>query len=376
VNRISAGHRVGVHLHGIKVDDVQRGDTLVAADYPYRSRSVNVELELLNGSTFRWKPGLRAHFLAASFEMECRIWGLVRSNGKIRAQLQLPQEACFYPDQRFILRSTNPLKTIGGGIVVDVAPDRPRRVTEPEQDRGRYLELSRPAVFKVASLARKWMCEEEEITGDELRRSAGLVWHTKLDLLAVGKLNELIAKAKDQTAEWSFSMLAGMLKIKTEFMHDYLRQLLESHFKGVLSLTSSSLRFDPRRGELSDPEQSVAENVVRKLLAARLQPLRVTEYLTAAAVDKKTFDKALARLLKDGRVIRIDNEFVVERSIWEEFKKHVQGHAAAGFTASEFGKEFGLSRKYSVPYLECLNRFGVLRRQGDRHMILRARRET
>ena len=60
----------------------------------------------------------------------------------------------------------------------------------------------------------------------------------------------------------------------------------------------------------------------------------------------------------------------MERSAWDDLERRVKSAGADGFTASEFGKTFGLSRKYSVPYLECLNRTGVLRRQGDRHMVV------
>ena len=57
--------------------------------------------------------------------------------------------------------------------------------------------------------------------------------------------------------------------------------------------------------------------------------------------------------------------------MWEALKNRVRRAAAESFTASEFGKNLGLSRKYSVPYLECLNRMGILRRQGDRHVVVR-----
>jgi hypothetical protein len=93
--------------------------------------------------------------------------------------------------------------------------------------------------------------------------------------------------------------------------------------------------------------------------------------LLSAQVDRKVFDKAVAKLLKGGRLIRIDNEFVLERSVWDAFKDQVLRVAQDSFTASEFVKHFGLSRKYSVPYLECLNRMGCLRRQGDRHVVVR-----
>ena len=370
VSRVAAGHRVGVRLHGLKAEDAPRGAVLVAPGYPWRSRALNVQLELLPEAAFRWKPGLRALFLAASFEMECRLWGLVESEGTNWIQIQLPREACFYSGQPFILRSTNPMITIGGGTIVDIAPDRPRRVTDAEQHRERYFEISRPTVFEAAALARKWMFTPEQLPSS-LKTKAGLVWHEKFDAVASAAIAEWMARSKNEPAEWPFPAVASALKIKPKMVYHYLESLLGEQFKGVLTLTSSTLRHDPRRGDLSEPERRAAENLLGKLKAAQLQPLRLAEYFAESNVDKKTFDIAASRLIKDGKVIRVDNEFVLEQPAWEELERRVRGSGMAGFTASEFGKAFGLSRKYSVPYLECLNRTGVLRRQGDRHMVVK-----
>jgi len=371
VPAIAAGHRVGVHLHGLKTEDVQRGDVLVPPNYPFRSQRLNVQVEFLQEAAFRWKPGLRAHFLAASFEMECRLWGLVEANGRTWMQIQLPREACFHPRQRFILRSTNPLTTIGGGTVLDIAPDRPRRITEPELNRRRYFELSRPGVFETTALVKKWMCAESEISSENVQSASGLVWDRRLDTVAITKLNARIDCAGGQTTEWAFADLAGTLKIKPDYIGRYLEQFLKTNFKGLLTLTSSSLRYDPRRGDLSESEVKLAEGILQRLRAAGIQPLRLAEYAAGSPGEKKTFDKVVGRLAKDGRLFRVDNEFAVERSVWDEFKTRVQRAAVDSFTASEFGKLFGLSRKYSVPYLECLNRLSVLRRQGDRHVVVR-----
>jgi selenocysteine-specific elongation factor len=371
VESISAGHRVGVHLHGLKVDDARRGDVLISPGYRFRSRYINATIDLLGASTFRWKPGLRMHFLAASFEMECRLWGLVRADGATWVQIHLPQEACFYPGQRFILRSTNPLITVGGGTVVDIAPDRPRRVTDAEQQRDRYFEILRPAVFETAALTTKWMKSQPEFRDPDLRTASGLVWHRKMDDVTSAKLGEWIRRAKDEPAEWPFPAISAALKIKPAHVRAYLESFLAEHFKGVLTLTSSTLRFDPRRGELSEAERRAAEDLLGKLQSAKLQPLRFEDYFAESHVDRKTFDKAASRLLKDGRLIRISNEFVLDSSTWEALKTRVRRESPASFTASEFGKDIGLSRKYSVPYLECLNRMGILRRQGDRHVVVR-----
>jgi selenocysteine-specific elongation factor len=370
VERISAGHRVGVQLHGLKVDDAHRGDVLISPGYVFRSRYINATIDVLKGSPFSWKPGLRAHFLAASFEMECRLWGLVQSEMNTWVQIHLPRAACFYPGQRFILRSTNPLITVAGGTIVDIAPDRPRHVTEAEQRRDRYFDVSSPTVFESAELARKWMGKDEVPFGD-LRTASGLIWHPRMDDLTSGKLAEWIRRANGEPAEWPFPAVSRSLKIKPSHVRPYLESFLAERFKGVLTMTSSTLRYDPRRGELSEAEHRAAEDLFVKLKSAQLQPLRLEEYFSLSRIDRKTFDKAAARLLKAGRLIRINNEFVVESSVWEALKTRVRRAQVDSFTASEFGKDIGLSRKYSVPYLECLNRMGILRRQGDRHVVVR-----
>jgi hypothetical protein len=192
-----------------------------------------------------------------------------------------------------------------------------------------------------------------------------------MDDAASAKLREWIADARGEPAEWPFPAISSALQIKTEHVRAYLESFIAAHFKGILTLTSSTLRYDPRQGELSEPERRAAEDLLGRLRGAQLQPLRLAEYFAASGVDKKTFDKAAARLLKDGRLIRMDNEFVLERSAWDRLADRVRRAPAAGFTASEFGKFLGLSRKYSIPYLECLNRMGILRRQGDRHVLAR-----
>ena len=370
VSTLTAGHRVGVQLNGLRLEDVERGDVLTAPEYPCRSRFLNVTLDLLKGSPFSWKPGQRAHFLTGASEMECRLWGLVHADTTAWVQVHLPREACFYRGQRFILRSTNPLVTVGGGTIVDIAPERPRKVTEAEQHRDRYFEIARPAVFELAALAKKWMWDQPEVPVGA-RIASGLAWSNRLDDLVRAKIDEWIGRANGEPAEWPFAALSSTLRIKPQYLHAYLESFLAERFKGVLTLTSTTLKYDPRRGELSEPERKAAEDLFTKVRSAELQPLRFDDYFAASGVDRKVFDKAAARLLKEGRLIRISNEFVLETSVWEALKTRVRRTAAASFTASEFGKDLGLSRKYSVPYLECLNRMGVLRRQGDRHVVVR-----
>src|SRR4029434_10763103 len=134
------------------------------------------------------------------------------------------------------------------------------------QHRERYFEISRPALFNAAALAKKWMCAPEQLPSS-LKTKAVLVWHEKFDTVASAAIAEWMARSKNEPAEWPFPALASALKIKPKMVYPYLESLLAEQFKGVLTLTSSTLRYDPRRGDLSEPERCAAENLLGKLKA-------------------------------------------------------------------------------------------------------------
>jgi len=393
VATIAAGHRVGVQLHGVRAGGVERGDILVAPAYPYRSDRVNVVLNLLADKSFRLKHGTQALFLAASWEMECRLWGRVDSEGRTFVQVQLPRETCFYPGQRFILRSTNPLTTVGGGTILDLAPDRLRRITAPELQFYRegnleaYVRDCPGGILEAGELETRWMrragalLEEAARSGLETaaakmgRREASLFWHGDLTRRALDHLTELVSESGRKGNEWPLSTLARALGFRTVYARAFLESCLTGEafrrFRGVLTLGANTLRYDPEQGGLSEMERRVAEALVRRLGADRLRPERLAKYAESSGADRKTFDKVAASLLKDGTLLRIDNEFVLERGAWDHLRKGLMELPAAGATPAEFGKRFGLTRKHSMPYLECLNRMGLMRREGDRHRVVR-----
>lgn len=394
VPAIGAGHRVGVQLHGVRPGGVARGDILVAVDYPYRTDRLNAELRLLPGKTFRLKHGVRALFLAASYEMECRLWGTRESGGRLWTQVQLPQETCFYPDERFVLRSTNPLATIGGGLVRDLEPDRLRRITDAElalYAGGGLADYVRASggIFEVGDLETRWMrpagSVSAAIRNDAVlsatdarigKREVGLLWHEDLTRRALEHLGGLASGAATEQ-EWSFAQVAKALGFRTVYARAFLEWLLgakdASRFQGHFTLSANTLRYDPEKGGLSEAEQRVADRLLARLESDGLRPSRLSEYSGASGAHAKTFDKVVSILLKNGALVRVDNEFVVGRAAWLRLREGLMELPEGGVTPAEFGQHFGLTRKYSMPYIECFNKMGLMRREGNRHRILRDR---
>lgn len=395
VASIGAGHRVGVQLHGVRPGGVERGDILVASNYPYRTDRLNAEIRLLAGKTFRLKHGVRALFLAASYEMECRLWGMRDSGGRLWAQVQLPRETCFYPDERFVLRSTNPLATVGGGVVRELEPDRLRRITDAElalYAGGALADYVRTSggIFEVGELELRWMRREGSVaeavgkdpglsTTDARigKRDVSLLWHEDLTGRALEHLGILAAGSGSGEKEWPFSRVAKALGFRTVYARAFLEWLLgredAARFAGHFTLSANTLRYDPEKGGLSESEQRVADALLARLDADGLRPSRLAEYGGASGSHPKTFDKVVSFLLKNGGLVRIDNEFVLARDAWLRLTQGLLELPEAGVTPAEFGRHFDLTRKYSMPYIECFNKMGFMRREGNRHRILRDR---
>ena len=391
VVEIGAGHRVGVNLAGIEASAVQRGDTVVSPDYPYTSRFLNVGLHGMDDNAPKWKHGLRLLFYAGCTETECRLWGLAQEGDAVWAQVELPKEAPFFPGQRFILRNTNPLLTIGGGEVLDLAPDRPRRVTPAEQsayalrERGglwlaAYLAGTSAPVLELSALARRWMVPEaallEQAEGSpDLHASSGLVWRTEFGVELLERLQGFVAGQPRGEQSVPYGRLARELKTRSALLQQFLQHLLvQDHpaatfLRAHTRLDGAGLVLYPGRIAFTPEEQRIAEHILERLSREGLRPSRMQEYREVHPRRPDLVDRVLVKLRDAGRVIQISDSFVLHPTATEELHRAPMRHGLDGVRAAEFGKALGLSRKYSIPFLEYLNREGILRRDGDLHYL-------
>jgi hypothetical protein len=307
--------------------------------------------------------------------------------------VELPAECCFYPDQRFILRSTNPLETAGAGTAVDLVPDRRRRITPAElryyegRNLADYVRDSPGGIAEAGPLALRWLRDPREVLDEAARephlaivparlgkRDSTLLWHDTLPEGTLGTLAEKVAASGSVAAEWPLAELAGELGVPRPLSHALLREVLGSEaagrFRETLRLGPNTLRYDPEKGGMSETERKIADRLLESLRADALKPDRLAEYARASGADRRLFDKVAGVLIRQGRLVRIDNEFALGAGQWEALLRGLGELPASGVTPAEFGRHFGITRKHTMPYLEGLNRMGMMRREGGRHRVV------
>ena len=121
VDRAQAGQRVALNLAGVAVDEVARGDVVVAAapGRPVVSYRLDAALEWISPDA-RPAGGARVAVHHGTREAAARLAEL----GGRYAQLRLEQPLITRAGDRIVIRSLAPPDTLGGGVVLDADPPR------------------------------------------------------------------------------------------------------------------------------------------------------------------------------------------------------------------------------------------------------------
>jgi len=403
VAAIGAGHRVGVNLAGVEPDAVRRGDVLIAPAHPHAGRFVNVRLRWVPGAPAEWRHGARLLFYTGCSEAECRLWGVARDgDDEIWAQVELPRTAPFFPGQRFLLRGTSPLATVGGGEVLDVAPDRPRRVTAAERAaygrRARrapaleaYLAGGGAPVVDLDVLAARWMAPAAELrreaegsgtlrTGAVSARDAGqaapsrLAWSADAETALLDRLHRAVMAEPRSERTVPYERLARVAGVGAAQVRPLLRCLFAVDRPEAAELRAHT-RFDgaglvvfPGTVAFSADEQRIADVVLARLRAEGLRPARIAEYRDAYPPRRRAVvDRVLAKLRASGQVVQVSADLMLHGAAAAALLRAPARYGLDAVRAAEFGQALGVTRKYGVPYLEYLGRQGLMRREGDVH---------
>jgi selenocysteine-specific elongation factor len=276
------------------------------------------------------------------------------------ALIQLAGPLPIRTGDRFIIRDSGRQQVVAGGLVLDPAPGRLTRamrtagLIDPTAERDEIartlLEIrgadsvdrlaahsggGRPRDVIIAGgvAVTKTRFEELQIDAERL-----VTEHHEQHPLRPGMPLATLATSLGSSPD-----LAGMVVEESD--------LLQRNGPDV-----SSTRHRPALDEAAEEAWGKAEAILRQGLAV-------------PSADELGLDRDLLhRMVREGRVVRVSDDFVFLPGQIEEIKGHL-GSMDSPFTVAQFRDRSGLSRKYAVPILEWADREGLTIRRGDeRHL--------
>ena len=171
VERATAGQRTAVALTGAAVrrGNVARGDMLVSHPAWSPALMLTVEIAALSDTNWRVKAGQRVRVHLATVEVMARValFGepqLVPGD-KALAQLRLEAPVVARAGDRFVVRSYSPVTTIAGGVVLEPAPPKRKRLSQDERAALLALAQGGPPAAEGAVALAGWAGLAEDALG-------------------------------------------------------------------------------------------------------------------------------------------------------------------------------------------------------------------
>ena len=377
VDRGLAGTRVAVALAGVDREAVSHGGVLVANDESWRESPVlRADVALLDGAK-SLGVRTRVRFHLGTSDVGAR---LVATEGRVEpgairsVRIALDAPVVARAGDLFVLRTTSPAMTIGGGVVTD--PQPPSRRAKPwpaprasESERLEWIagESAGEGLALTDVPVRVGVLPEEV---DRLVAATRSLVHLGGRVYGVamrGRLRDRLAadvrawhKANPLEAGLPLQQARSRIRASDALFDNVVRDLVE---RGKVEVRGAVLaRAGWKAGSGADAAK-LAELAVA-LEAGGVSPLSVGEL--SDQFGKET--PALLRVLeREGRAVAVAPDRFYSPAALTSLLDALRSATSDGTdkTASQIREALGLSRKYLIPFLEYCDRIGVSNRRGD-----------
>jgi selenocysteine-specific elongation factor len=396
-----AGQRTAINLGGVEVGDVSRGETLTAAGTLSATRRVDAEIDLLpSAKPIRHGARVRIHNGTAEILGRVSIAGastevLPGSSTLVRLRLEAP--AVLTRGDRFIIRAYSPPITIGGGIVLDPAPQRPGIRTAE----GRAF-LERIRIGDDATTAVLALIDAAGLSGiarDTLISRAGIA-PNKVPALVQALTAKGIVVAGDRLVASPHLQGAGERLValvtashkanpmseglaREEAREKIFAKAAPAVFEKVLddlkakkAVTGTErLALPTHKATVAGADDSVRAAIVDAYRKGGLTPPDAATVAATVNAPSSVIEKVVALLLREKILTKIET-IVFHSEVLQQLKAEIAAlkQTAPGGRAmvdvAAFKNRYGVSRKFAIPLLEYLDRERITRRTGDVRLVL------
>jgi selenocysteine-specific elongation factor len=385
-DRAGAGGRAAVALAGIDLSDVTRGSVLVTDEWWRATSQFETVIRLESGTAIKITPRTRLRLHAGASEVGARLAatsGPLDSLDPTLARVITDSPVTLRGGDRFVLRLPAPLRTIGGGVVID--PYARRRTLTPGHD-GEPEELATSTFARFARLL-----ASEGLRGVPMREipvRIGCTPNESRDLIAqsgayVGAHNlftataveEVMASVRRIIAEYEIrSPLAPGVPSRT--LREGLRANEELVDIGMAAMeTAGELEtFGPlarRKGWVPSPSANdvkLSEQLAHDICAADQEPPSVSELVSRYG---SSVPALLRHLERQGRIVQVEADRFYDRSALDAMIARLKRALVPGnaYVPAQLRDVLGFSRKYLIPFLEFCDRNGLTERRGDSRVL-------
>ncbi|CAB1065661.1 Selenocysteine-specific translation elongation factor [Olavius sp. associated proteobacterium Delta 1] len=396
-NEADAGMRTAINFQGLDKAAVNRGEVLSTPKALVNSYMVDVSFHYLTSNQKPLKNRTLVRFHTGTSEVMGYLILLEQEElppgQTVVAQLRLDSPVAIVKDDRFVVRSYSPVRTIGGGYVLNPAPQKHKRL-KPEIIQGlQDLTNNDPAVIisyhiEQAGYRGVSFSHLKIMTNLPDKQLDTQLQHllSQKTILQTDKENRIfIHQFTFDTLKQKFTehltdyhstnpLKAGMpkeeLKSKFPLLTDskLFNQVLNQMIKGQqIVQEENTVRLENHRVFLGQDQADIRLKIIKTYQNGGLQPPYFRDVTKELDADPKHVQDVLMLLVEEGQIIKTKDDLFFDTGAVENLKTRLVEFLKSNgeITTPQFKEMTGVSRKFVIPLIEYFDAKNVTLRVGD-----------
>ena len=409
VGEVEAGHRTAINLQGIDTLRVERGMVIAPPGVLESSYMLDCQLLYLrsNPKPLKHRARIRAHI--GTSEVIGRVSLLDRDElqpgEETMVQLLLEKKVATWSGDRYVIRSYSPVATIGGGVIVgNISPVKRKRLSDRDREYNKSLAtfllkgtVEEKVLFFLRESGETGLTANDlgirlGLFGKHLKRVLGEPLSTK-KMVVVDSATQryVIREIADNLKELVVSrlelfhkdnpLLTGLVKeelrssvgkrVDNKVFNSCLNELLR---KSVVVQEESVIRMASHQVALKADEQKLQRELERWYKEKGLSTPTLKETMDRFSDYPTSLVKDVIGLLqREGQLVKVSETLYYAQEIIAPLIASVKRtiEEEGEIDAPRFKALTGLTRKFSIPILEYLDRIKVTMRIGDKRVLRR-----
>lgn len=393
----AAGMRTAINFQGLEKAAVHRGDMVASPDTLIPSHMVDVTLHYLESNTKALKNRTRVRFHSGTSE----IMGIVilldcdqlKPGRKAFAQIRLESKVTLLRDDRYVLRSYSPVRTIGGGRVINPIPSKHKPMRPEVIDYMKSLVLEDPEVViqSLINAGGRNGCSFRELT---LSTNLGNKTLTQL-LQALASRQHIMQFDKERRVfvhkkifdriqaeiethlddyHRKFPLKPGLQKeeLKSKLPVHYDAKLfstvLQSMLKtGVVVQEEDIVHLTGHKVSLGADQQSMRDQMLTRYAEGGLTPPYFKQVIAQMGASADQARQVMDLMVDEGLIIKVKEDLYYHRQHIDQLQSKLIDHLTAHgeITTPQFKDMTGASRKFVIPLIEYFDGIQLTIRIGD-----------
>lgn len=403
VESVSAGTRTAINFQGLDKELVNRGDILSTPETLRTSYMVDAHLHYLSSNVKSMKARTKVRFHYGTSEIMGNVVLLDREElipgDTASVQIRLEEPVCCVNGDRFVIRSYSPVKTIGGGYILNPVPKKHKLFnqgviqglhalaeSEPEESisffisQGNFAGVSFADLRimtnitdkKLETLLQKMLASRQIIQTDKEKRI--FIHGQVFEQLCKGILIKLEQYHKENPLKES--MLKQELKSKFRAFKDKDSKLFPLVIAklvkdGTIVQEANNIRLSTHQVALQVDLQAVKEKIADIYETTGLTPPFFRDVCLELEVDQKTGRDVLQMLIDEKRVVKTKDDLYFHISAIMQLENQLVDFLVKSgeITTPQFKEMIQISRKYVIPLIEYFDSVNVTIRVGDTRQL-------